>query len=108
VLVNLIRNAVEAMQGIDRPELHIRVQRGEGNSVIISVRDTGPGLSDEVAARLFQPFVTTKKTGMGVGLSICQSIVESHQGRIWATQDEDAGVTFHVSLPAAADAPSAG
>jgi two-component system sensor kinase FixL len=103
VLVNLMRNAVEAMQAVDYRELRIRIERGEDNSATISVSDTGPGLSEDVAARLFQPFVTTKKTGMGVGLSICQSIVEAHQGRIWATSNQGAGVTFHVSLPAAED-----
>jgi len=64
------------------------------------VSDTGPGLSDEVAARLFQPFVTTKEKGMGIGLTICQSIIEAHGGRIWATPNQGSGVEFRFSLPA--------
>ena len=102
VLVNLMRNAIEAMQGVARRELHVRVERGAADSTTISVCDTGLGLDRAVAERLFQPFVTTKKTGMGVGLSICQSIVEAHHGRIWAAPNDGPGVTFHVNLPAAA------
>lgn len=100
VLVNLIRNATEAMQAVEDRTLGVSV-RPEGTSAEIAICDTGPGLAPEVAARLFQPFVTTKKTGMGVGLSICHSIVEAHGGRIWVTVNEGPGVTFHISLPPA-------
>ena len=100
VLVNLMRNAIEAMQKVQDRTLGIAVT-AEGNQAEIAIRDTGPGLAPEVAARLFQPFVTTKKSGMGVGLSICHSIVQSHGGRIWATVNDGPGVTFHVSLPPA-------
>jgi two-component system, LuxR family, sensor kinase FixL len=103
VMVNLMRNAVEAMQSVGHRELCVRIERGEANSTTISICDTGPGLDQEVAARLFQPFITTKKSGMGVGLSICQSIVEAHQGRIWAARNYGPGVTFRVNLPAAAN-----
>lgn len=100
VLVNLIRNAVEAMQAVEARTLGVTVA-AEGGAAEIAICDTGPGLAPEVAARLFQPFITTKKTGMGVGLSICHSIVQAHGGRIWVTVNEGPGVTFHVSLPAA-------
>ena len=101
VLINLMRNAVEAMQAVEVRDLGIKVRPAEGASAEISICDTGTGLAPEVAARLFQPFVTTKKTGMGVGLSICQSIIQAHNGRIWVTTNEGPGITFHVSLPAA-------
>jgi two-component system sensor kinase FixL len=66
------------------------------------VSDTGPGLPPEIVSRLFQPFVTTKEKGMGIGLSICQTIVEAHRGRIWAAENEGRGATFHVTLPSSA------
>lgn len=101
VLVNLMRNALEAMQAVEDRTLGISVKAAADNHAEIAICDTGPGLAPEVAARLFQPFVTTKKSGMGVGLSICHSIVQSHNGRIWVTNNEGRGVTFHISLPAA-------
>ncbi|MBX7200074.1 MAG: PAS domain S-box protein [Rhodospirillaceae bacterium] len=100
VLVNLMRNALEAMQAVEDRTIYVKVA-AEDTHAEIAICDTGPGLAPEVAARLFQPFVTTKKTGMGVGLSICHSIAESHGGRIWVTVNEGPGVTFHVSLPPA-------
>ena len=101
VLVNLMRNAVEAMQAVEQRDLSVKVVLAEGNTAEIAICDTGPGLAPEVAARLFRPFVTTKKSGMGVGLSICQSIMQAHNGRIWVTTNEGPGITFHLSLPAA-------
>ena len=82
-MLNLVRNAVEAMEQIERRELTIgtRAVREQGMAEII-VADTGPGIAPELADRLFQPFVTTKATGMGLGLSICREIVEAHQGRL--------------------------
>ena len=100
VLINLIRNAIEAMQTSLTRVLSITTRLDEDEFVQVAVADTGPGLSDEVAAKLFQPFVTTKKTGMGVGLTICQSIIEGHGGRIWATANETGGVTFRFRLSA--------
>jgi two-component system sensor kinase FixL len=73
-------------------------QEDEG-FVTVSVSDTGPGLAPEVANRLFQPFTTTKERGMGVGLSICQSIVEAHGGKIWSEANLPQGVTFRFRLP---------
>jgi len=102
VLINLIRNAVEAMQGVLKRELTITTSSTDGSAVEVCVSDTGPGLSEDVASRLFQPFVTTKEKGMGIGLTICQSIVEAHNGRIWVTANDGGGVTFHFRLPVAA------
>lgn len=101
VLLNLIRNAIEAMQDVDRRELVVatRALPDEGQ-VEVSVEDTGPGLAPEVAAQLFQPFVTTKKHGMGVGLSICRTIVESHGGRIVAEARPGGGTIFRFTLRA--------
>lgn len=98
VLINLVRNAVEAMESSAVRELTVTTLAG-ADFVEVAVSDTGPGLAEEVAARLFQPFVTTKDTGMGVGLTICHSIVEAHAGRIWAAPNEGGGVSFHIRLP---------
>ena len=103
VLLNLIRNAVEAMQGRPERDLAIRAIQAAGDMVEISVTDTGPGLSAEVRAKLFQPFVTTKSSGMGVGLSICHSIIEGHGGRMWLVDTADGGAEFHFTLPAVAN-----
>jgi two-component system, LuxR family, sensor kinase FixL len=97
VLLNLVRNAIEAMANTERPELTIS-SAADAAGVIIKVRDTGPGFSAEIAGRLFQPFVTTKVDGMGIGLKICQSIVEAHGGTIEATNG-DPGAVFVIRLP---------
>ncbi len=101
VLVNLMRNAIEAMQASPRRELLLSVSAVDSGAAQISLADTGPGLPNDVAERLFQPFVSTKTGGMGVGLSICRSIVSSHGGRIWAEPNAAGGTTFHFILPAA-------
>ena len=100
VLLNLIRNAVEAMQSSERRDLVIRAIGADG-MVEICVADSGPGLPPDVRARLFQPFVTTKASGMGVGLSICRSIVEAQGGRMWLADSPEGGAAFHFTLPAA-------
>lgn len=101
VLLNLVRNALEAMKDLPKGKLVIQAAPGEPGFVTVSVSDTGPGLAPEVASRLFQPFTTTKEQGMGVGLSISQSIVESHGGKIWAEPRRPHGVIFHFELPVA-------
>jgi len=101
VLLNLIRNSVEAMQSVSNRQMTIATMDAGDDAVEFSISDTGPGLPEEVARRLFQPFVSTKDNGMGIGLSICQSIIEAHNGRIWATPNEASGVTFRFRLPAA-------
>ncbi len=97
VLVNLVRNAMEAMAGVETRELGISSDVEE-DGVRITVRDNGPGFAPHVAARLFQPFVTTKADGMGIGLKICQSIIEGHGGTIEARQGEP-GAIFVIRLP---------
>lgn len=98
VLLNLMRNAVEAMQGTSRRELRIVTAAQRNGMAQVSVIDTGPGLAPEVSAQLFQPFVTTKKQGMGVGLSICRTIVEAHGGHIWAEAAPGGGTAFRFTL----------
>ena len=101
VVVNLIRNAIEAMEACHRRDLTISAKLIDQGVIVISIIDTGPGIAPEVAERLFQPFVTTKAQGMGVGLSICRSIVEAHNGRIWAAPNPDGGTIFRFTVPAA-------
>ncbi|MGH7124827.1 MAG: ATP-binding protein, partial [Stellaceae bacterium] len=96
---NLVRNAVEAMAEGTRRELSISTRSLGDGALEIEIADTGPGLAPEVAAQLFKPFVSTKSHGMGVGLSICQSIVEAHRGRIWAEANPGGGTIFRFTLP---------
>jgi len=99
VVLNLIRNAVEAMQEQSgRKELIIATRMLDDTMAEITVTDSGPGISPEIAPRLFQPFVTSKRTGMGVGLSISRTIVEAHGGRLWAEPNPAGGTIFHLTL----------
>jgi two-component system sensor kinase FixL len=98
VLLNLIRNAMEAMIGQPRRVLMVSSLSADGGMVQISVSDTGAGLAPHVAERLFEPFLTTKDNGLGVGLSICRTIVEAHGGRIWAEVNPIGGATFCFTL----------
>lgn len=99
VLINLMRNAMEAMRESERRELLVRTSLdGEGH-VVIEVADTGPGISEDIATRLFQPFVTSKANGMGIGLSISRRIVEAHGGTLSASRDGGDGATFRIELP---------
>ena len=98
VLFNLMRNGIEAMQDQPRRELMVASTVAPGGMVEISVADTGPGLSDNVRSRLFQPFVTTKPNGMGVGLSVCQGIVQLHGGRLWADDRTGGGTVFRFTV----------
>ena len=100
VLLNLMRNAIEAMQGCERRELTVSVFAVEDGMAQISVRDTGPGIAPEVLPQLFQPFVTSKPHGMGVGLSISRTIIELHGGRLWAEPGAKGGTIFHLTLRA--------
>ena len=101
VILNLLLNAADAMSGIDdRPRaLVIGTRRDDGNCVRLAVCDSGIGLSAESASKLFHAFYTTKSGGMGVGLSVSRSIIESHQGRLWAAPNEGPGATFAFSIP---------
>jgi signal transduction histidine kinase/HAMP domain-containing protein len=101
VILNLLRNASDAMSAVDdRPrELLVKTELEDGDGIRLSVQDTGVGFKPEVADRLFQPFYTTKNDGMGIGLSISRSIIEAHRGRLWATINNGPGVTFSFSIP---------
>jgi PAS domain S-box-containing protein len=101
VIINLAMNGMEAMQSItDRSrELVIRSRETEAQQVLVSVTDCGVGMPTENSDRLFDAFFTTKSSGMGMGLSICRSIIEAHGGRLWATENLPHGVTFQFSLP---------
>ena len=103
VILNLILNAVEAMSSVSEGsrELLIATGRDASGGVLVAVRDSGPGLSPENFDRLFDAFYTTKPSGMGMGLSICRSIVEAHGGRIWASRGVGPGATFQFTLPVA-------
>jgi len=102
VLFNLMRNGIEAMQDQPRRELVVATGASSQEGVVeVSVADNGPGLADHVRAKLFQPFVTTKPNGMGVGLSICRTIVEAHGGRLWAADNPGGGTVFSFTLRAA-------
>lgn len=102
VLLNLLRNAFEAMEDSKTRNVIVRARMvGRGEWAELSVNDTGPGLSQEVTEKLFQPFVTTKDSGMGVGLSICRTIVENHGGRMWAQSEPGHGASFRLTVPVA-------
>lgn len=99
VLVNLLRNAVDAMISSPRKLLTVHTEDVADGMVEVSVSDTGSGISESVAPQLFQPFVTSKETGMGIGLSICRTIVEAHGGRIWFEPRQGGGTIFRFTLP---------
>lgn len=98
VILNLVRNAIDAMAEHPRRDLLIRTEVVEDGMAMVSVADTGPGVDESAAARLFQPFVTTKPSGMGVGLSISRTIVEAHGGHIWTEPNPGGGAIFRFTL----------
>jgi signal transduction histidine kinase len=101
VILNLFLNAFDAMRGVDdRPrQLVIRTERDEGDRVRLSVQDAGVGLDSQSLDRLFEAFYTTKSGGMGIGLSVSRSIIESHHGRLWAAPNDGPGATFSFTIP---------
>jgi two-component system sensor kinase FixL len=101
VMINLIRNATDALVDVGGGVISIRTAAAGPGEVEITVADDGPGLAAEVAEHLFQPFVTTKPDGMGIGLSICRTIVEAHGGQLMATANHPRGTVFHITLPTA-------
>jgi two-component system, LuxR family, sensor kinase FixL len=98
VLFNLLRNGIEALHGQPKRELVVATRPVDGDMVEISVADNGSGLPDQVRAKLFQPFVTTKANGMGVGLSVCQAIIGTHGGRLWAEDNPGGGTVFRFTV----------
>ena len=102
VIINLVRNAVEAMEASTTRELTVSTHARPG-AVEIAVADTGPGIAPEIAGRLFQPFITSKPTGLGLGLSICRELVEAHDGELTASPVATGGTRFAIRLPTAAE-----
>jgi PAS domain S-box-containing protein len=105
VILNLIMNAIEAMSGLDEGtrELLISTRKAEPDGVLVGVQDSGPGLAPATLERVFDAFYTTKSGGLGMGLSICRSIIEAHGGRLWASANVPRGATFEFTLPASPD-----
>ena len=101
VVVNLLRNALEAMSDATRKQLRIIVRDGPQGLIEVAIADSGPGLTKSVAERLFRPFNSTKAQGMGLGLSICHTIITAHGGNIWAEPSKLGGAAFHFTLPLA-------
>jgi C4-dicarboxylate-specific signal transduction histidine kinase len=101
VILNLITNAVEAMSGLreEQRELRVRTDAADTEGILVSVRDCGPGLDPADFNRVFDSFYTTKPGGLGIGLSICRSIVEAHGGRLWVEAGEPSGAIFAFTLP---------
>jgi signal transduction histidine kinase len=101
VILNLLRNASDAMHGLhDRPrQLLIRTEREDGDRVRVSVQDAGVGVDAQSMDKLFDAFYTTKRDGMGIGLSVSRSIIERHHGRLWAEPNDGPGATFSFSIP---------
>jgi signal transduction histidine kinase len=105
VILNLILNAVEAMGSVEAgtQELLISTEQGRPSGVLLAVGDSGPGIDPENLERVFDAFYTTKSGGVGMGLSICRSIIDAHGGRLWAEANEPRGAIFQFTLPSAGE-----
>jgi PAS domain S-box-containing protein len=101
VVLNLVMNGIEALSSVDQRarELLITTANIDGNQVLVTVKDSGPGVDPDAIAKVFEPFYTTKSGGMGMGLFICRSILQNHGGRLWASANDGPGATFQFSLP---------
>jgi signal transduction histidine kinase len=101
VVLNLILNAVEAMSSVEEGarELSISTELSQTSGILVAVRDSGPGIDPEHLERVFAPFYTTKTSGIGMGLSICRSIIAAHGGRLWAEANRPRGAIFQFTLP---------
>jgi signal transduction histidine kinase len=108
VVVNLVMNAAEAMHSVQGRVLTVRSELSKPDMVHVSIKDTGTGVDPSNLDRIFKPLFTTKESGMGMGLSICHSIIESHGGRIWASPDINGGLIFQFELPVISIKESAG
>jgi signal transduction histidine kinase len=102
VILNLIINAIEAMSGVSEGARELLIGTGKDGShnVLVRIGDSGPGLAAATLERLFEPFYTTKPNGLGLGLSICRSIVDAHGGRLWVSTNVPRGAIFQLTLPA--------
>jgi len=98
VILNLMRNGIEAMEGMERRDMVVSTRSADDNMVEVSVSDTGSGIAPEIAEKLFQPFTTTKRQGMGVGLSISRTIIEAHGGKLWSEPNPGGGTVFRLTL----------
>jgi signal transduction histidine kinase len=101
VILNLIMNAIEAISEVGEGSRELLISTGEAESggVLVAVSDSGPGLPQANPERLFEAFYTTKASGLGMGLSICRSIIQNHGGRLWASPNQPRGAVFYVMLP---------
>ena len=101
VILNLVLNAAEAMTAVDQGvrDLLISSEQSRTNGILVTVRDSGPGIDSEQIERVFDAFYTTKPSGMGMGLAICRSIIDAHGGRLWADANEPKGTAFQFTLP---------
>ena len=101
VILNLVLNAAEAMSAVDEGARDLLISTGQSrtNGVLVAVRDSGPGIDPKHIERVFDAFYTTKSSGVGMGLSICRSIIDAHGGRLWADANEPRGAAFQFSLP---------
>jgi C4-dicarboxylate-specific signal transduction histidine kinase len=108
VVLNLILNAVEAMSSAEagERELLISTEQSQANGTLVAVRDSGPGIDPECLESVFEAFYTTKSGGLGMGLSICRTIIEAHSGRLWASANLPRGASFQFALPAIANTAS--
>jgi signal transduction histidine kinase len=102
VILNLVMNAIESMSSAQGRVLRIKTELSQSNTVHVSIEDTGTGIKSSDVVRLFKPMFTTKERGMGMGLSICQSIIENHDGRIWVSPRANGGSIFQFELPTVA------
>jgi two-component system sensor kinase FixL len=100
VVLNLMRNAIDAMESSPRRELTVSAAPADDDMIEVQVADTGPGVAPEMTDQLFQPFITSKAQGMGIGLSISRTIVEAHGGRIWVESRPGGGASFHFTIRA--------
>jgi signal transduction histidine kinase len=101
VVLNLILNAVEAMNSVEAGARELVIStEPDHTGVLVAVRDSGPGIDPEHLDRVFEAFYTTKSSGTGMGLSICRSIIDAHEGRLWAEANEPRGAVFKFTLPA--------
>jgi signal transduction histidine kinase len=102
-MLNLIRNAIEAVESARERTLHIKSDLNESGDILVSVGDSGAGISEQDLGHIFDPLFTTKPQGLGIGLSICRSIIQGHGGRLWAISTVGRGSTFFIQLPRAQD-----